>query len=479
MSLIGNLLTRAAGRFRAKAEGGAVPGPWWLPITGGWLPNEVGSVWNWWQAGGMPVPQSAHSAIVEACISAYAQTIAMCPGEQWRQNAKGGRERITNTALSRILRAPNDYQTMSDFMLNMVRTMYLEGNGYALAIRNARYEIDQLHLMNPMMTWPQIATTGDVFYRMGGNHVINYRVGGEPVLVPARDVLHFRLHVSRSRWPYPLVGETPLMAAMGDVATMDAVMKQQVSFFSNQARPSAVLSTDLVLDKDQAAALRDRWNEQSKQIYSGGTPILTAGLKVQPWAVSGKDAELSEVMKFSDQHVALAFRVPLQILGLGNAAYSSTEILMQSWIATGLGFALNHIEEAFQLLFGLDGKPEEYVEFSTDPLLRSSTKDRIESLARGVQGGIYAPNEARAQENLPAVKFGDEPEVQQQVVPLSAAGAIPSAPGPHAPPSAPTSHAPPISNDNGNNGDDIQRSVRNVLAAAARTRRRRAGRRVG
>lgn len=485
MGVFANMLTRAAGRFRSKADGDTTTGPWWLPVTGGWLPNEVGSVWNWWQAGGMPIPQTAHSAIVEACISAYAQTIAMCPGDHWQQDAKGGRDRVTSSALSRVLKAPNDYQTMSDFLLNMIRMMYLQGNGYALAIRNARYEIDQLHVMNPMLSWPQIATTGDVFYRLGGNHVINYRVGGEPVLVPARDVLHFRLHVSRSRWPYPLVGESPLMAAMADVATMDAIMKQQVGFFSNQARPSAVLSTDLVLDKDQVQSLRDRWNEQSKQIYAGGTPILTAGLKVQPWATSGKDAEIAEIMKFSDQHVALAFRVPLQILGLGSAAYSSTEILMQSWIATGLGFALNHIEEAFQLLFGLDGRPDEYVEFSTAPLLRSSQKDRIESLARGVQGGIYAPNEARAQENLPAVKFGDEPRVQQQVVPLSAAGAIPAAPGPQSPSAPPAASAspeeskkPPISNDNGPNGDDIQRSVRQVLTAAARTRRRRNPRRL-
>jgi HK97 family phage portal protein len=438
------------------------------------LPQEVGSVWNWWQCGGLPIPQTAQSAIVEACISAYAQTIAMCPGDHWRKRDDGGRDRVTTSSLSRILKQPNDYQTTSDFLLNMVRCMYLQGNGYALAIRNARYEIAQLHIMNPMLSWPQVATTGDVFYRMGGNHVVNYRIGNEPVLVPARDVLHFRLHVSRSRWPYPLVGETPLMAAYGDVLTMEAMLKQQVGFYNNQARPSAVLSTDLVLDKDQVQALRDRWNEQSRAIYAGGTPILTAGLKVQPWGVSGKDAEIAEMMKLSDQHVALAYRVPLQILGLGTTAYSSTEVLMQSWIATGLGFALNHIEEAFGLLFGLNaGQPDEYVEFSTDALLRSSLKDRIESLARGVQGGIYAPNEARAQENLEAVPYGSEPRVQQQVVPLSAAAAIPSAPGPNAPAAPPPAGGQPISNDNRPSRDDIQREARNVIAAAARSRRRR------
>ena len=123
----------------------------------------------------------------------------------------------------------------------------------------------------------------------------------------------------------------------------------------NEARPSAVLSTDLQLDKDQVQALRDRWNDQAKGLHQGGTPILTAGLKVQPWAQGGKDAATAEMLKLSNEHIALAFRIPLQILGLGGTNYASTELLMQSWVASGLGFALNHIEEAIGLLFGAEG----------------------------------------------------------------------------------------------------------------------------
>jgi len=157
---------------------------------------------------------------------------------------------------------------------------------------------------------------------------------------------------------------------------------------------------------------------------------------VQPWAIGGKDSSVAEVMKMSEEKIALAFRVPLQILGLGGPTYGSTEALMQSWIASGLGFCLNHVEEAFGVTFTLAGQPDEYVEFDTAALLRSAFKDRIDALTRGVQGGILSPNEAREREGLDSVKFGDEPRVQQQVVPLSAAGQIPAAPGPKAPPSA-------------------------------------------
>ena len=43
-------------------------------------------------------------------------------------------------------------------------------------------------------------------------------------------------------------------------------------------------------------------------------------------------------------------------------------------------------------------------------------------------GGVYSVNEARNMEDLPTVEYGDEPHVQAQVVPLSAAAAIPAAP---------------------------------------------------
>jgi HK97 family phage portal protein len=478
------VLSRVLSRLTAKTDGQQVPGPWYLPITGGWLSEEVGSHWDWWQRGGMPIPQTAQSAIVEACVSAYAQTLAMCPMNHWRATGKGGRERVTNSAASRLMRCPNDYQTISDFMMNMVRYMYLTGNSYALGVRNQRFEIDQLHMMHPGMSWPQMATTGDVFYRLGGNHVINYRVGEEPIIVPARDVLHFRLQVNQARWPFPLTGQSPLMSAMADLAVQSSMMDQQTGFYRNAARPSAVLQTDLMLDKDQVTALRDRWNEQTKQLQAGGTPILTAGLKVQPWSVSGQDAQLAEMMKMTEDHIALAFRVPMQILGLarGGTSYRSTEVLMQSWIATGLGFCLWHVEQSLNLMFGLKGKPDEYIEADTSVLLRSAQKDRLEALARGVQGGIYSPNEARGLEDLDSVgKWGDEPRVQQQIVPLSAAEGIPAAPGPGAAPGAPPAPKPteakpdePPKQQKSRN-HDVQREFRNILNGAARYERERFG----
>ena len=407
------LLSRIFGSSSAKAvEGQYRPGPY--RVDDGWIPAR--SPINFWQTGIKPVSSGGATAIVEACVSAYSQTAAMCPGGHWRWTADGGRERVVNSALSRILRKPNTYQSGSDFMLNLVRWLYCEGNAYALALRNDRNEISELHLMSSNFCKAAVAEGGEVFYQLGGNEIIDRRFG-TLALVPARDVLHVRLQTPR----HVLRGETPLMAAAMDVAAGNAILQQQIDFFTNRAQPSFILSSDAQMTGDQIAELRSAWNRQTQGENAGGTPILAWGIKPHQVGSTAQDSQLAETMKMAEQNVALAFRVPMQVLGIGNNTYATTESLMQSWIASGLGFCLNHIEEAYGQLFGLRGMPEEYMELDTRALMRSAFKDRMEGLARAVQGGIYSPDEARELEELAKVEggHGDQPRVQEQVVPLS------------------------------------------------------------
>ena len=424
-----------------KAEGDVTTGPWVLPISGGWIP--AGSPSNWWQMGQDLQPLTGTSAIVEACISAYAQTLAMCPGAHKLLNPDNSIERITTSSLSRVLKRPNGYQTGSDFMVNAIRQLLGEGNAYALALRNSRFEITELHLMHSRSSAPMVApSTGDIFYSLGGNSVVDGifgSAGGLP-MVPARDVLHLRINTH----PYdPLRGISPIVAAALDIAATNAILRQQLDFYLNQARPSSALATDLVLEKEQVDQVRDLWNEQVRNLANGGWPILTGGLKPVSLSVTSEDAQLADVAKMSEQHIALAFRVPLQILGIGGTQ-GATESLMQSWLNQSLGFMISHIEEAYDKTFGLYGYPEEFTELDTSALLRMNDKDRIEGLVRGVQGGVISPDEARAKEGYGKVKggFGEEPRVQQQVVPLSAAAAIPAAPTSPAAPAAPPAEAP-------------------------------------
>lgn len=447
-------------RSRAT-EGGYRPGPYLL--TDGWLSAKAGKYLNWWQMGYGLDTTASNSAIVEACRGAYAQTIAMCPGDHWRKLENGGRERVTTSALSRVIRKPNDYQSISDFLLNLTYRLFNDGDSFAYAIRNDRFEITELHLMRHGRA--AVTEGGEIFYALYGNEVAERRFDlARPI--PARDVLHVRLHTPTNE----LKGVSPILNTQVSLALSGAAMNQQIAFYLNQARPSFMLETDQQPTRDQVQELRQLWNEQTQGENAGGTPILTWGLKAKPVTGNSKDNELAALLKISQEEVALAFQIPLQVLGIGGTPAASTEALMSSWKARGLGFALNHIEEAFGLLFNLKGVPDEYLELDTKALMRSAFKDRIEGLARGVISGIFSPDDARHDEDLPTVPggHGAMPRVQQQVVPLSYGTNLQPAPPAPAKPD-------PQNTDDGGDDDGNARNVvnfRDLLDAADEIDRR-------
>lgn len=404
------LLDRILPWRKKAAEGEYRPGPY--QVDGGWISATAGKYLNWWQMGYNPQPFGEGSAMVEACVSAYSQTVAMCPGAHKRKTPDGGSVVVADSALAKVLRKPNDYQSISDFMLNLVRRLYTHGEVFAYAPKDGN-QITELHLMH--LGQVLVGSDGSIFYWLGGNEIAEARFNFSMAL-PARNVLHIRLHTPR----HPLKGVSPILANALDLAMSGAVLNQQIAFYLNEARPSVMLETDQQLTPQQTKDLRAAWDAQTKGENVGGTPIMTWGLKAKSVTTTPRDGQLAELMKMTDQNIALAFRMPLQVLGIGTSMPGSTEQLMSAWRSTGLGFALNHIEEAIGNLFGLKGMPDEYLEFDTDALLRSSFKEQIDALVQGT-GKVMTSNEARDRIGLGRKDGGDELFVQMQDIPQSLA----------------------------------------------------------
>ena len=471
------LLQRVADFVVGKAaEGEPRDGPYWLPITGGFLSHEAGQFWNWWQMG-HDVVDVQPNAMVEACISAYAQTIAMLPGDHWSRNQRNGLDRVSTSAASRVVRKPNDYQSASDFLLNAVRDLLLTGNAYALALRNDRFEISELHLMLPRASGARQAVSGDIFYNLGGNPIIEARLGADAhkylAAVPARDVLHMRVATPRDR----LVGISPLTAVISELAQSGAMTMQQVAYYQNQARPSAVYSTDQRLIKQQADEIREIIASQGRGANAGGILVLANGVKPHTTSNTNEQSQYVEGMTKLDEHIALALGVPMQVLGVGTSApFASTEALMNYWLARGLGFYLNHVELAFDNLFRLPGQPKEFIAFDTRALLRSAEQDRITASATAIKGGIKTINEVRQDEGLDGVTGGDEIRIQMQDVTLTQQAEAQEAAN-RPPPPPPTPAAPPDGADEADDEEpDDERSstdwTRAILDAANKYDRR-------
>ncbi|HWL58693.1 MAG TPA: phage portal protein [Paracoccus sp. (in: a-proteobacteria)] len=395
-----------------------------LPITGGIIPAAW--PWNFWQQGRDPI-DGGPNAIVHACVDAYAQTIAALPARHVSEYEGEGVQRITTSALSRVLRRPNSYSTKTDFMMNMVKTLLLFGNSYALAYRNDRQEIAELHLLHPRTTTPMVdRESGEIFYAVGENEMLPVETA--QMVVPARDMFHLRLYTPR----HPLIGISPITHLAASIASTNAINAHQAAFFNNMARPSGVISTDERLTKDQMTQLREAWASNATLLNSGGVPILSAGLKWQAMSITSQDAQLVEAFRMGVEDIARAFRVPLPLVGdTRNANYNNVEILVATWLAQGLGFMIEHIEHGFSAFFALP--LDTHCQIDVDALMRTDFAGRVDALTKGITGGLYSPNEARRKEGLADADFGDEPRLQAQVVPLSRVDAEPAESAPAAP----------------------------------------------
>ena len=390
------------------------------PKQKSWVQTDQGMMntnWDagWWQQNLQPLDMGKNET-VEACVSTLSQTVAMLPINHYRNDGDGEEVRQFGSGPERVLLSPNPYTSRSLFFNQIIRSVYFYGNGYAVATRDNNRAVNGLYVVDPKSVNGIIdPDSGEVFYWVSNN--LNGRFNPENDLIyPARDVLNIRINPKMQE---PLKGETPITVAANAISANSAITGHQSRFFNNMSRPSGVLATDEKLNREQMVQLREAYEAQSKGDNSGRVPILGYGMKWQPMSLTSQDAQMVEAFSMTVESISRVFRVPLPLINsMVGSTFNNAEAMGAWFLSSGLGFLLEHIELELNQLFGLPFK--ERLNFQTKALLRSDWKTQIEALSEGVINGIYSPNEARAMQGLGAVEDGDEPRVQQQVVPLSA-----------------------------------------------------------
>lgn len=358
-----------------------------------------------------------HVPAVYACVMVIARSISQCYPRHIR-NVDGRFEDVYTSAASRVLMRPNGYQTSPDFFLNLIATTLFDGEAFCIATRNERFEVSEIHLLPRGSCSPFVdPESREIYYAVGESPLAP---GGTDFIAPARDVLHLRFHTPR----HPLIGESPIKAAALAIGINVALSKSQAMFFSNMNRPSGIISTDAVLNKEQLNMLRAAFDEQSKGLAQGRIPVLGGGLKFQQLAISSQDAELVQAQRMSLEDICRVFGVPPPLVGdLSHATLNNAEVLVQHFLSMSLGAYLESVERAFDRLFGLNGS-KEYIELDTAALLRTDFAGRIEGLTKGVQGGLFTPNEARSREGLGPLAGGNAAYLQRQMVPIDKIGDV-------------------------------------------------------
>lgn len=364
----------------------------------------------------------------------------------------------TSAAFTPVLRKPNRYQNHIQFKEWWMSSKLITGNTYALKERDARGVTSALYLLDPTRVTPLVAPDGSVFYQLRADNLSG--LTDDVTIVPASEILHDRMNCLF----HPLVGLSPLFAAGLGAAHGLKIQENSAAFFESGSVPAGVLTAPGEIDDETARTLKERWDEYRE---GRGVAVLGDGLKYEPLRMTAVDAQLIEQLKYTAEVVCSVFHVPPYMVGVGPMpTYNNIEALNQQYYSQCLQSLIESFELVLDEGLGLDSTKDGKTlgtELDLEGLLRMDTTARFKAHTEAIGGGWLAPNEARRKEDLPPVKGGDTPYMQQQNYALAALAerdandpfAKPT-PAPAPQPTPPANTPPPDDEGDEDNADEVR-----------------------
>lgn len=394
-----------------------------VPGGGGWYPIVREPYMGAWQRNEPLTMESvlAHHAVF-ACVTLIASDIAKLRPKLMEQDADGIWTEARSPAFSPVLRRPNHYQNYIQFKECWITSKLLRGNTYVLKERDERGVVVRLYPLDPSRVRPMVAPDGSVFYELNADNLAGItedRTGAE--MVPAAEIIHDRMNCLF----HPLVGVSALFASAVAAGVGLNIQRNSSAFFGTGSNPSGVLTAPGVISQPQAEEMSARWTALYSGQNAGKVAVLGNGLTFEPIRMSAVDSQLIDQLKWSAEVICSAFHVPAFKIGVGaQPTYQqNAEILNQVYYSDCLQAHIESFELCMDEGLGLQ-EPKSGkvygVELDLDGLLRMDTATLVKTLAEGIGGALYTPNEARRKVDLKPLPGGQTVYMQQQNYSLAA-----------------------------------------------------------
>lgn len=360
-----------------------------------------------WQRNVEVKPETAlayHS--VFSCVTLISSDIAKLRARIVEEAAGGIWTEKKRHPFKKLLRKPNDNQTAIQFWESYFISKLTTGNTYVLKRRAPDGKVISLHVLNPVLVQTLVSPHGAVFYQLNTDDVSGLDAS---ITVPASEIIHDRFNCLF----HPMVGLSPIFAS--GLAALQGLTIQQHSerFFGNNALPSGIISVPGAIKQEDAAELKQRWEEGYSGKNAGKLAVLSDGMEFKALAVPAQSAQLIEQLRWTAEVVCSTFHVPPYKIGVGQMpAYNNIQSLNIEYYSQCLQSLIEAAEDCMDDGLGLGETVG--VEFDVSNLLRMDGMTLATKLKEEVGAGIRTPNEARVHLNLPPVIGGDTPYLQQQ-----------------------------------------------------------------
>lgn len=380
-------------------------GGWWRimePFAGAWQRNQ----------------EEDHGTVLTyptlyACIMRIAKDIGKLPFLLKEKQASGIWKEVENPAYSPVLRKPNHYQTAQQFRESWQVAKMTQGNSYQLKQRDNRGVVTALYPLDPFRVKPLVSDSGAVYYELQTNNLSLIPESGDPLVVPARDIIHDR----EICLFHPLIGVPPLAAANWAVVKNLRILRSAAEFFGNNAQPSGILTAPGQIGDDTAKRLADYWNANFTGQNAGRVAVVGDDLKFTQLSQKSVDSQMVEQLRYSDEQIAQPFGIPPFKLGIGSlpAGLKADDINIL-YHSDALSDRIEAMENLLDEALGIS-RPLG-VELELAPLWRMDEGKMAEVESKLVGGKIKRPDEARLRFDLEPTAGGDTLWGQHQDYPL-------------------------------------------------------------
>jgi HK97 family phage portal protein len=346
-------------------------------------------------------PDSAlRLAAVYACVRILAETIASLPLVVYQRRPDGGKDRVTDHWLYRLMaKRPNRFQNPFEWREMLQGHLALRGNAFNQIITNPRGEIIELMPIHPDRVKIELLPSGEYRYRISDR-------SGTEVILPRGEVWHLRGLSSDG-----LMGMSPIELARENLGTALAAQGYGARFFANDAKPTGgwIEFPGSFKDSEAKKVFRESYQQAQSGSNRGKVLVLENGMKFHEVGVTNKDAQFLELRKFQITDVARLFRVPPHMIAdLDRATFSNIEQQSLEFVMHTMTPWAERWEASIQSELLLESDDIE-IEFDFANLMRGDAASRSSYYQSGIQNGWLTRNEARIAENLNPIDGLDQP----------------------------------------------------------------------
>lgn len=337
------------------------------------------------------------ASVVYGSVRIISGALANTPIQLKRRVDDRTRKDASDDPLARILCRPRKGRlTPSAFRRMLTAHLILRGNGYALIVRSLGRVVDLIPLHPDRVKVDQLDDFSLVYTYTRRN--------GRQIVIPQQDVFHLlALTLDGYR------GVTPITYAREAIGMSLTTERHGAKLFANGASLGLHFAHPNKIGKEAKDHLKASLDDYRGAENAGKSIVTEEGMTISPIGMTSEDSQYIETRQFTRTELEMFLGVPGFMLG-------DTE-KSTSW-GTGLeqqggsfrAYTLEDYYTAWEETIARDLVDEDsdlFARFNRSAIVRADLKARWDAHVKGLQWGVFSPNEVRALEDENPREGGD------------------------------------------------------------------------